>query len=65
MQFTNKKGQNYFLHSTIVTLRGCNRKQQIFYFAKKNNPARACDMPSNYEIVENKRTGLPVLRKVG
>lgn len=59
----NSKGQTYFLHGKMVTLRG-GRKQQIYYFARKEKPVDALDsIPAGYEVVENKRTGLPMLRK--
>ena len=60
---TNSKGQTYYLHSKEVTLRG-GRKQRIFYFAKKVDQPNALDeIPAGYEMIENKRTGLPMLKK--
>jgi len=56
-----KSGQTYYLHSKEVTLRG-GRKQTIYYFAREEK-ANACDLPDGYEVMENKRTGLPMLRK--
>lgn len=60
-QKSKKTGEEYFLHSKEVTLRG-GRKQVIYYFARvaKEN---ACDLPDGYEVMENSRTGLPMLRK--
>ncbi|EKD64879.1 MAG: hypothetical protein ACD_50C00273G0001 [uncultured bacterium] len=59
----NSKGETYFLHSKMVNLRG-GRKQRIFYFGRKVKPADALDaMPEGYKVVENKRTGLPMLKK--
>lgn len=60
-QKSKKTGEDYYLHSKEVTLRG-GRKQVIYYFgrvAKEN----ACDLPDGYEVMENSRTGLPMLRK--
>jgi len=60
---TNSKGQTYFLHTKEVTLRG-GRKQRIYYFAREEKaPDTLDDMPEGYEVVENKRTGLPMLKK--
>lgn len=60
---TNSKGQTYFLHTKEVTLRG-GRLQRIYYFAREEKPADALDaMPEGYQVVENKRTGLPMLKK--
>jgi hypothetical protein len=46
----------------MVTLRG-GRKQQIYYFAREVKDAALDDLPGGYEVVENKRTGLPMLKK--
>lgn len=59
---TNSKGQTYYLHGKMVTLRG-GRKQQIYYFAREVKDAALDDLPGGYEVVENKRTGLPMLKK--
>lgn len=59
---TNTKGQKYFLHGRMVTLRG-GRKQQIYYFARKEKSDAMDAVPGAYEVIENKRTGLPMLRK--
>jgi len=58
---SQKSGSTYYLHSKDVTLRG-GRKQTIYYFAKEEKE-NACDLPDGYEVMENKRTGLPMLRK--
>ena len=59
---TNSKGQTYYLHGKMVTLRG-GRKQQIYYFAREVKDAALDDMPDGYKVTENKRTGLPMLKK--
>lgn len=62
-QVTNSKGQTYFLHSKMVTLRG-GQKQRIFYFGREAKKEDALDeIPEGYKTVENKRTGLPLLKK--
>lgn len=59
----NSKGQTYYLHGKMVTLRG-GRKQQIYYFSREVKKADALEeIPGGYTVVENKRTGLPMLRK--
>lgn len=63
-QFTNSKGTDYYLHSTDVILKGSRQHQTIYFFAKKTRSGSLNELPSGYEIVENKRTGLPTLRKV-
>jgi len=61
---TNSKGQQYYLHQKDVTLKG-GRLQRIYFFAKqvssKGTPLDA--MPAGRVVVENARTGLPVLKK--
>ena len=57
----NSKGQTYYLHSKDVTLRG-GRLQTIYYFAREVKPGTIDALPEGKEIVENKRTGLPLLK---
>lgn len=57
----NSKGQTYFLHSKNVTLRG-GRKQVIYYFAREVKPGALDELPEGKTVVENKRTGLPLVK---
>jgi hypothetical protein len=59
---SKKTGKTYFLHSKNVTLKG-GRKQMIYYFAgeAKSNALNA--LPVGYKVMENDRTGLPMLKK--
>ncbi|HSX02937.1 MAG TPA: hypothetical protein VLI05_06540 [Candidatus Saccharimonadia bacterium] len=62
---TNSKGQQYFLHMKDVTLKG-GRLQRIYYFAKLPNHPKGTpvdELPVGRIVVENLRTGLPVLKK--
>ena len=59
---TNSKGDTYYLHSKDVTLRG-GRQQTIYYFARDERPEAIDEVPEGYVVVENKRTGLPMLKK--
>lgn len=59
---TNSKGQTYYLHSKDVTLRG-GRPQTIYFFAKTEKEGALNELPAGYEVMENKRTGLPMLKK--
>ena len=59
---SKKSGKTYFLHSKEVTLAG-GRKQKIFYFAGAEAKEAINDLPAGYEVIENSRTGLPMLRK--
>jgi hypothetical protein len=58
---SNKTGETYYLHSKEVTLRG-GRKQVIYYFAREEKE-NSSEIPEGYEVMENSRTGLPMLRK--
>lgn len=59
---SKKSGKDYFLHSKLVTLAG-GRKQTIYYFAGAEGEGAMDALPAGYEVMENKRTGLPMLRK--
>lgn len=59
---SKKSGKMYYLHSKEVKLAG-GRKQRIFYFAGDERPGSLDELPEGYEVMENKRTGLPMLRK--
>ena len=64
MAFTykNAKGVTYYLHSKDVTLRG-GRNQTIYYFARDVRDEAIDAVPDGYEVIETKRTGMPVLKK--
>lgn len=59
---SKKSGQTYYLHSRVVTLRG-GRQQKIFFFAREEKDGVLDELPDGYEVMENDRTGLPMLRK--
>ena len=59
----NSKGQEYFLHTQEVTLKG-GRIQRIYYFSRAVKPQYSLDaVPEGYMVSENSRTGLPLLKK--
>jgi hypothetical protein len=59
---SKKSGKNYFLHTKEVKLKG-DRKQRIYYFAGEVGVGVLDELPAGYEVFENARTGLPMLRK--
>jgi len=59
---SKKSGKTYFLHSKEVKLAG-GRLQNIFYFAGEESKNSLDALPAGYEVMENERTGLPMLRK--
>lgn len=60
--YTNSKGQTYFLHTRDVVLKN-GRKQTIYFFARDQRPGVMEAVPAGYEVIETKRTGMPVLKK--
>ncbi len=64
MAFThvNSKGQTYYLHRREVTLKG-GRQQTIYFFAREEKDGVIDEMPEGMEVVENTKTGLPILKK--
>ena len=61
-QRRNSRGQTYYLHRREATLAG-GRKQTIYFFAREVKPGAIDELPSGYEVMENSRTGLPLLKK--
>lgn len=59
---SKKSGKTYYLHSKEVKLAG-DRKQRIYYFAGQAEKNALDELPTGYEVMENSRTGLPMLRK--
>ncbi|MCL4380491.1 hypothetical protein M1466_03330 [Candidatus Dependentiae bacterium] len=59
---SKKSGKTYYLHTKEVVLAG-GRKQKIFYFAGEAAKNAIDALPAGYEVMENARTGLPMLRK--
>ncbi len=59
---TNSRGQQYFLHMRDVTLKG-GRIQRIYFFGREAKEGAIDAMPAGYIVVENARTGLPILKK--
>lgn len=59
----NSKGNTYYLNSKNVTLKG-GRKQMIYFFSKDERKSTGmAALPAGYKVSENKRTGLPILKK--
>ncbi len=59
---SKKSGKMYYLHSKDVKLRG-DRLQTIYYFAGEAKENALDELPEGYKVIENKRTGLPMLKK--
>ena len=59
----NRRQETYYLHEKRVELRNHHR-QRIFFFAKTIREGALDSVPDGYEIVENAKTALPVLRRI-
>ena len=59
---SKKSGKTYYLHSKEVTLKG-GRLQRLYYFAGVAGENALDALPEGYEVAENGRTGLPILKK--
>jgi len=59
---SKKSGKTYFLHGREQSLRGGN-KVMLYYFAGEPKDGALDEMPAGYEVSENARTGLPILKK--
>ena len=59
---SQKSGKTYYLHSRDVTLRG-GREQTIYFFAQTEKEGVMDELPAGYQVSENPRTGLPLLKK--
>ncbi|MBM3886394.1 hypothetical protein FJ364_00550 [Candidatus Dependentiae bacterium] len=59
---SKKSGKMYHLHTKEVEL-AKGRKQRIYYFAGEAGKDAIDELPAGYEVMENERTGLPMLRK--
>ena len=59
---SKKSGKSYFLHARLQELRG-GQKVTLYYFAGVAGKDAIDSLPEGYEISENARTGLPLLKK--
>ncbi len=59
--YTNTKGNTYFLHRRVTTLKN-GKEQTIYFFAKEVKDGAMEAVPEGYMVSESKN-GLPVLKK--
>lgn len=52
----NRKGQTYWLHS-----RKGRGGAMLYFFSKKKEGS--IDLPKVFKVIENKRTGLPMVKR--
>ncbi len=58
---SKKSNKTYYLHSRETVLKG-GKTQKIFFFAGDIREGALDALPEGYEVFENPRTGLPMLR---
>lgn len=59
---SKKSGKTYFLHSRLQKLKG-GQEVTLYYFAGTAGDGAIDALPAGYEVSENERTGLPLLKK--
>ena len=59
---SKKSRKTYFLHQRLQELRG-GQKVTLYYFGGEPKEGAIDALPAGYEISENERTGLPLLKK--
>jgi len=59
---SKKSGKTYFLHRRLQKLRG-GQEVTLYYFGGEPKEGAIDALPEGYEISENDRTGLPLLKK--
>lgn len=66
MAFTvnsKKSGKTYHLHHRRQKLRG-GQEVTLYYFAGAVGEGALDALPAGYEVSENEKTGLPLLKKI-
>lgn len=63
--YQNSKGESYYLHLKLVTLKN-GKEVTIYYFCRdqRDNVVPAAEFPQGYQVIESTRTALPLLKKV-
>ena len=60
---SKKSGKTYVLHSRLQKLRG-GQEVTLYYFAGAAGEGAMDALPAGYEVSENAKTGLPLLKKI-
>jgi hypothetical protein len=59
---SQKSGKTYFLHHRRQKLKG-GQEVTLYYFAGEPGEGAIDALPEGYEVCENVKTGLPLLKK--
>ena len=60
---SNKSKTTYFLHARLQKLKG-GQEVTLYYFGGEAKAGAIDAIPAGMEVMENERTGLPMLRKI-
>ena len=60
---SKKSGKTYHLHARLQKLKG-GQEVTLYYFASLPGEGALDALPAGYEVSENERTGLPLLKKI-
>ena len=61
---SKKSGKTYHLHERRQKLKG-GQEVTLYYFAGQPGEGAIDNLPVGYEVSENTKTGLPLLKKKG
>ncbi len=59
---SKKSGKTYFLHERRQKLKG-GQEVMLYFFAGQPGDGAIDALPNGYEVSENTKTGLPLLKK--
>jgi len=62
---TTPQGKTYFLHGREQKLRNSKKSITLYYFAKEVKKNALPQVPDGFEVFQNPRTQLPMLRRKG
>ena len=60
---SKKSGKTYHLHARKQKLKG-GQEVTLYYFGGEAKEGAIDSLPAGMEVMENERTGLPMLRKI-
>lgn len=60
---SKKSGKTYHLHGRLQKLKG-GQEVTLYYFAGQAGEGALDALPEGYEVSENEKTGLPLLKKI-
>ena len=60
---SKKSGKEYFLHRRNQVLKG-GQTVTLYYFGGEAKEGAIDALPEGYEVSENSKTGLPLLKKI-